>query len=320
MKGKLDLKDKKILYELDKNARISLTQVGKKVGLSTEAIHYRIKRFEEKGIITNYHTSINFCKLGLTHFKICLKFNGIDLKTEEEYYKMIKPIPQVIWIARCQGDWDCMISCTVNNIYELDKVKDNIISIGNKYISEKAVSFLVESYTLPRNFFIKKQRTEYNEIRDYSPAKVDEIDLKILRILSKNSRMSVVEIAKEAKTTIKIVTTRINKLVREKVVNSFRLVVDYDKLGISLFKTFIYLKDPNKQRVKLLWNKLRANPNVIHNLKVIGEWDLEPEFEFENKEDFQKTIQNLMNEFSDIIQKISVIDILKEYKYTFFYK
>ena len=67
-------------------------------------------------------------------------------------------------------------------------------------------------------------------------------------------------------------------------------------------------------------NKLNINPNVIHNLKVIGDWDLEPEFEFENKKDFQKTIQKLMNDFSDIIQKISVIDILKEYKYTFFYK
>jgi len=146
------------------------------------------------------------------------------------------------------------------------------------------------------------------------------MDLKILRILSINSRLSVVEIAKEAKTTVKIVTTRISKLVKEKVVNSFRLVIDYDKLGISLFKTFIYLKDPNEERIKLLWDKLKLNPNVIHNLKVIGEWDLEPEFEFENKDDFQKTIQSLMNEFSDIIQRISVINILKEYKYTFFNK
>ena len=92
MSPKIDLKDRKILFELDKNARISYAQIGKKVGLSTEVVHYRIKRFEEKGIITNYHTSINFCKLGLTHFKICLKFNGIDLKTEENYYKKIKQI------------------------------------------------------------------------------------------------------------------------------------------------------------------------------------------------------------------------------------
>ena len=53
---------------------------------------------------------------------------------------------------------------------------------------------------------------------------------------------------------------------------------------------------------------------------MIGEWDLEPEFEFETKEEFQKTIQSLMDKYSDIIQRISVITVLKEYKYTFFYK
>jgi hypothetical protein len=67
-----------------------------------------------------------------------------------------------------------------------------------------------------------------------------------------------------------------------------------------------------------LLSKLNIDSNVIHNL--IGEWDLEPEFEFENNEGFQKTIQSLMDEFSDVIQRINVINVIKEYKYTFFYK
>ena len=58
MSPKIDLKDRKILFELDKNARISYAQIGKKVGLSTEVVHYRIKRFEEKGIITNFSDNV----------------------------------------------------------------------------------------------------------------------------------------------------------------------------------------------------------------------------------------------------------------------
>ena len=48
---KLDLKDRKILYQLELNCRQSNTQIGKKVGLSKDVITYRIKRMEEKGII-----------------------------------------------------------------------------------------------------------------------------------------------------------------------------------------------------------------------------------------------------------------------------
>ena len=138
--------------------------------------------------------------------------------------------------------------------------------------------------------------------------------------MSKNARKPVIDIVKEMNSTVKIITSRIKKLLKTGVINNFRLVIDYDKLGIHFYKTFFYLKNPEEKRLRQLLRKLNINPNVIHNLKVIGEWDLEPEFEFENKEDFQKTVQELMNEFSDIIQRISVIDILKEYKYTFFYK
>ena len=40
----LDLKDRKILYELDLNCRQSNAQIGKKVGLSRKVVDYRIKR------------------------------------------------------------------------------------------------------------------------------------------------------------------------------------------------------------------------------------------------------------------------------------
>ena len=57
---KIDLKDRKILYYLDLNSRQSFAEIGKKVGLSKNAITYRIKRLEKEGLINNYYTAINF--------------------------------------------------------------------------------------------------------------------------------------------------------------------------------------------------------------------------------------------------------------------
>jgi Lrp/AsnC family transcriptional regulator, leucine-responsive regulatory protein len=319
MAHKIDLKDRKILFELDKNARISYAQIGKRVGLSTEVVHYRVKKLEEAGILTQYQTAINYSKLGLIHFKICLKYSGISIETEEEIYSKLKKIPQIVWVAKCQGDWDCIISCNANNLSELDLIKDKIISLSNKYINQKSISISSEIWSYPRNYLINKKEKNIQEI-DKEKIKIDETDLQLLRILSKNARKPVIDIVKEMNSTVKIITTRIKKLLKTGVINNFRLVIDYDKLGIHFYKTFFYLKNPEEKRLRQLLEKLNINPNVIHNLKVIGEWDLEPEFEFENKDDFQKTIQSLMNEFSDIIQRISVIDILKEYKYTFFNK
>ena len=56
---KLDLKDRKILYELDLDARQPLTQIGKKVGLSKDVVSYRMKKLQDEGIIKNYYTVID---------------------------------------------------------------------------------------------------------------------------------------------------------------------------------------------------------------------------------------------------------------------
>ncbi|MFH0701762.1 MAG: Lrp/AsnC family transcriptional regulator [Candidatus Woesearchaeota archaeon] len=315
----LDIKDKRILYALDKNARISYSQLARKTQLSPEVALYRVKKLEQSGIITQYQTSVNYWKLGLIHFKICLVFNGISLQAEEELYVKLKEIPQIIWIAKCQGEYDCLLSCTVNNMEELDSVKDKILALANKHLLNKTISLSSKIWSFPRRY-LTAQKEELLEKEDHHPVELDRLDIELLRILSLEGRLSVVQIAKKLKSTIKIITNRIKKLQQSKTINNYRLVIDYEKLGVKLFKTFISLKNPENNRLRQLITYLNTNKHLVHNLKVIGAWDLEPEFEFEKEEEFQKEIQKIKNKFSDIIQKISVINVIKEYKYTFFYK
>jgi len=70
---KLDLKDRKILYELDLNCRQSNAQIGKKVGLGRDVVAYRINHMQEEGVIKNFWTAINTFKLGYYVFRIYIK-------------------------------------------------------------------------------------------------------------------------------------------------------------------------------------------------------------------------------------------------------
>jgi len=69
---KIDLKDRKILYELDLNCRQSNTQIGKTVGLKKDVVSYRIKRLQEQGIIKNFWTEINTFKFGYFGLRLTL--------------------------------------------------------------------------------------------------------------------------------------------------------------------------------------------------------------------------------------------------------
>ena len=71
----LDLKDRKILYELDVDARQSLAEIGKKVGLSKEVVNYRIKRLEKEEVIIRYSTIIDLFRIGLKKYKLYLRLS-----------------------------------------------------------------------------------------------------------------------------------------------------------------------------------------------------------------------------------------------------
>ena len=92
MAYKLDLVNKKILYELDKNARISDSQLAKKVNRSREAVRNRIKKLQDDGIILNFITSINPSKVGCMFFKMYFQLANIP-EEREKFYEYFKQLP-----------------------------------------------------------------------------------------------------------------------------------------------------------------------------------------------------------------------------------
>ncbi|MEM6842810.1 MAG: Lrp/AsnC family transcriptional regulator [Bacteroidota bacterium] len=60
----MDKLNQKILKNLQENARISVSEISKKVGLTAPAVAERIRRMEESGVIRSYQVELNYEKLG----------------------------------------------------------------------------------------------------------------------------------------------------------------------------------------------------------------------------------------------------------------
>lgn len=55
----MDQTDLKILSHLQENARLSMVEIGKLVGLSSPSVTERVRRLEEQGVIISYRTIVN---------------------------------------------------------------------------------------------------------------------------------------------------------------------------------------------------------------------------------------------------------------------
>ena len=81
---KIDVKDKKILYQLEWDSRQSFRSIGRKVGLSKDVVTSRVKKLEQMGIIRSYITFISPGRLGYTIIRFYFKFQYISPEKKQE--------------------------------------------------------------------------------------------------------------------------------------------------------------------------------------------------------------------------------------------
>ena len=74
----LDKIGKKILYFLDINARMSNSQIAKKLKTSQEVVDYRIKRMIKNEIINRFFTHARAEKVAYTNYKLHLAIKGLQ--------------------------------------------------------------------------------------------------------------------------------------------------------------------------------------------------------------------------------------------------
>ncbi|MCK5025124.1 MAG: Lrp/AsnC family transcriptional regulator, partial [Nanoarchaeota archaeon] len=103
---KLDNIDKKIIYEMEKNARLSYRQVAQKIGSKKEIVAYHFNQLLKDKIINKMMPVFSITKLGIYACKIYLKLHGIDKENEKKLYDFLISNKAVSWIARCTGKWD----------------------------------------------------------------------------------------------------------------------------------------------------------------------------------------------------------------------
>ena len=85
----------------------------------------------------------------------------------------------------------------------------------------------------------------------FSPevASYDDNDLKILRLIAPNARMSSVEIAKNTGISVSNVNYRIKKMIENGIIADFRVVLDLQKIGYVWWKIEMQLEDLKVKRI-----------------------------------------------------------------------
>ncbi len=154
-----------------------------------------------------------------------------------------------------------------------------------------------------------------NQVEQENLSQIDDRDKKILAILAKNSRETLVKIAQEVGMSVDGVRMRIKRLVDSGVITGFTVLKSYKELGYNIKATIlIKLQNLSEEKINNFLNYLKRQSNTIVLNSIAGDFDVEIVIVTKSTSELAKFSKNVRTKFSDIIVDWKVNIITESHK------
>ncbi len=145
-KTMLDSTDRRILLFLIKNARTPFLEIARECGISGAAIHQRIKKLEDMGVIQGSRLTVEPKSLG---FDVCAFINikVSDIKRQQDTVDHLKHIPEIVECHYMTGAFNLMVKLyCLDNEHLMNTIYNKILQVPGVSETETYVS-LIEAFS-----------------------------------------------------------------------------------------------------------------------------------------------------------------------------
>jgi Lrp/AsnC family transcriptional regulator, regulator for asnA, asnC and gidA len=302
----LDLKDRRLLYELDLNSRLPISDIAKKIRLNKNTTNFRLNRLIRDSFIIGFYPVIDISKFEYFSIRIYFNFFNTRPEKEQEIFQFLTKHPSVVVVAELETIYDVMFSVVGKDIYEFENFWNEFKLKFRKSFCNEKINIFTKVVHLKRKYLaLKKESISYEEeiIGGNEKVPYDKLDLKILSILVKNCRISALEISEILNVPARTIIYRLKQFEKKKIIQGYRINLNLDKLGYGYYKINFQLNSLDK--LNELVSFCKNNPYIIFINYTLSDYDFEIDIEIPNK----KELNNLIKEIK-IKQDIRKFEVL----------
>jgi Lrp/AsnC family leucine-responsive transcriptional regulator len=315
----LDIKDRKILSEIEMDARISLSSLGEKVGLSKQVVKYRLEKLEKENIIQGYNALIDLGKLGETIYIVYLKLMQISSSKEKEWIQEISKNQNIVAIGKNAGHWDITIAIRCKNNKELDEILKKTTYGKSDKIKERLITSEIESTYFNTKLLFNAIEREATASSSYKEdTKLDEKDEKIIKYLSEDCRISLLKLSNKLKMSPNGIKNKIKQLEKKKIVIGYKTKINYEKLGYLHFRVFLHLNKFSDEIYNKIKFFLQSKGNVESVSRDIGYADIDFRCYSKDLAEFYSSVSEIKDNFLQNIIEIDSMPIFSWEKIVYY--
>jgi len=120
----IDETDKKILELLQENSKAKTIEISKKIGLTPEAIAYRIKKLVENNVILAFRAMIDLDKIGFQYYNILIKLSKTNIIPK--LFGFCREHKNVTYFTKYIGEYDIGLDIEVKDAAGFRKIMDEL--------------------------------------------------------------------------------------------------------------------------------------------------------------------------------------------------
>ena len=306
----LNVKDRRILAELDLNARASFQEIGKKTRLSKETVIYRMKNLEKRGIIQRYTTLVNWGKLGYTGFGVYSRFQNVNEDLKKEIIEYLGNIPELYWIATIGGKFDIVFGIMAKSVYEFNTIYYQILAKYGNHLVDNSIIIRTELRQNKRDYLTGNKPKLFKPPYFGKKPEIEELDgldSTILSMISNHARMSIVELSQIIKKPASTISLRIKNLENRGIIQAYTTYMKSQNYGMQSYRLLFNLQNMEEKIRSSLFSYAYSNPRMVLAIETVGKWNFEITIEVESQEELQKEISKIRTEFNKIIKNVEFI-------------
>lgn len=318
---KLDMKDRRILRELDRNANLPSSELAKRVGLSRQVVEYRIQRLVAQKTIYAFYTLVDMGKLGYTTFRVHIKLKNVSEETYARFVRELFADYPTFWVGFVSGSFDIIADIFARTPNEFEEIFTRVLKKNKDIIHSYETLTILELDLYDYAYFVEP-RSERHAValyRNVAHIKIDDIDKKILHSIKNNSRIPYEAVSQRVGLTRNTVKNRIKKLEESGVIAGYKMMVDFRHFDKLSYKIFIRYNYTMLEQERQLLEFLKRTQGDLATTKHLGRWDLDIEIQIKGSKELQQFIIGLRNQF-EIIGDYEIVQLIEDYGIDFYPK
>lgn len=302
---KMAKKDLKLLFYLNENARYSNTQLAKKSGISATNVQYRIDKMQQEGIINEFYLLLNSFAFKKRYDRLIIKFKPSWNKEQVEHY--CTHTKNIGWYIFFDGSWNFGCQIWSDSPEETKSIIEKFLSKFSEYVLEYTVSQLLSIEHFEDQFLFSDAKIKRSKMQRVAEVKLDDIDKQIITILFRNARMKLLDVANKLQLDYKVVSYRLKRLEKTKVILGYKVNINRFTLGYDYYKICLKFSSYLKEDITSIKEFLRSEPRILYITEGLGWVDLEFEIFCENQEQYRYFQEAFRRKFSHTIREYETL-------------